>query len=95
MNTCYYKPGDYIYKMSKSKVYKPLQLYKILSIKEKIEGDYYQGYSIKYIATILSQDAKSSYDDTEEYFIQYRNDRLLTNTRYALIATDPYIFNTD
>jgi hypothetical protein len=42
MNICYYKPGDYIYKMSKSKVYQPLQLYKILSIKEKIEGDYYQ-----------------------------------------------------
>jgi hypothetical protein len=32
MNTCYYKPGDYIYKMSKSKVYKPLQLYKILHL---------------------------------------------------------------
>lgn len=95
MNVCYYKPGDYIYKMTKSKIYKPLQLYKILKIEEKVDGNFYDGYTITYIATILSQDSKSSYDDTEEYFIQYRHDSHNINTRYALIATDPYIFNKD
>jgi hypothetical protein len=95
MNTCYFTPGDYIYKMSKSKIYKPLQLYKILKIEEQVGGNYYDGFTLTYIATILSQDANSSYDDTEEFYIQYRHDSHNINMRYALIATDPYIFNTD
>ncbi len=85
----HYKEGDYIYKINSDK---PLQLYKILSIKVESGGNWHDGASISYIATILAQDVKTEYTDTEEYLIQYTNPMCQINTKFAFVVDDVYIY---
>ena len=84
---CDYREGDYIYKINSDK---PLQLYKILSIRitPKIEDN-----AISYIATILAQDIKTEYTNTEEYLIQYTNSSCQINSKFALVVSDCYLYD--
>jgi len=90
-NMCDYKVGQYIYKTINNKIDTELKLYKILSIKEERGGNWHDGFSISYIATILSQDSTTDYS-TEEYLIQYINQMCQINLLYGIIVNDEYIY---
>ena len=91
-NMCDYKAGQYIYKTTiNNKIDAELKLYKILSIKEERGGNWHDGFSISYIATILSQDSTTDYS-TEEYLIQYINQMCQINLLYGIIVKDEYIY---
>jgi hypothetical protein len=90
-NMCNYKVGDYIYKTKNNKIETDLKLYKILSIKEERGGNWHDGFSINYIATILSQDSTTDYS-TEEYLIQYKNPMCQINLMYGVVVKDEYIY---
>ena len=63
-----------------------LTLYKILSIKETKGGNWHDGYTITFIATLLSQDIKTEYSNTEEYDIQYTNKMFHVDQKYAVFV---------
>lgn len=88
---CDYKVGQYIYKTKNNKIDTELKLYKILSIKEERGGNWHDGFSISYIATILSQDSTTDYS-TEEYLIQYKNPMCQINLLYGAVVNDEYIY---
>ncbi len=88
---CDYKVGQYIYKTKNNKIDTELKLYKILSIKEERGGNWHDGNSINYMATILSQDSKTDYS-TEEYLIQYKNAMCQINLMYGAVVNDEYIY---
>ena len=83
---CDFKKGDYIYKLIKFELDQTLTLYKILNIKEKKGGNWHDGYSITYIATLLAQDIKTEYSNTEEYDIQYTNKMCQVDQKYAIFV---------
>ena len=88
---CDYKVGQYIYKTKNNKIDTELKLYKILSIKEERGGNWHDGFSISYIATILSQDSTTDYS-TEEYLIQHKNAMCQINLLYGAVVQDEYIY---
>jgi hypothetical protein len=81
-----FKKGDYIYKLIKNELDQDLILYKILNIKEKKSGNWHDGYSITFTATLLSQDIKTEYSNTEEYDIQYTNKMCQVDQKYAVFV---------
>ena len=89
---CNYKVGDYIYKIKSEEPDKQNKLYKILNIREEKGGNWHDGASVSYIATILAQDSTTDYNDTEEYMIQYVNAMCQINIKLANIVDDNQIF---
>lgn len=83
---CDFKKGDYIYKLIKNELDETLTLYKILNIKEGKGGNWHDGYDVTFTATLLSQDIKTEYNNTQEYAIQYTNKMCQFDQKYAVFV---------
>ena len=90
---CHFKKGDYIYKLIDNELDQSHTLYKILDIKEIKGGNWHDGLDITFIATLLSQDIKTEYSNTEEYNIQYTNKMCKTNVKYAIFVDVDDVFD--
>jgi hypothetical protein len=90
---CDFKKGDYIYKLINNELDRTHTLYKILDIKERKGSNWHDGNDITFIATLLSQDIKTEYSNTEEYDIQYTNKMCLTNIKHATIVDVDVVFD--
>jgi hypothetical protein len=77
MNSSDFKVGDMIHKIINNKILLE-KMYIILSIREKKGGDWHDGYSTEYIATINEiNEIKEVFENNEiveeEYLLRYTN----------------------
>ena len=83
MTTTEFKIGDHIKKVH-NKMLNDNNIFKIVEIKEVKAGNWHDGFTFSFIATIeLKTDGENPETDTEDYCIQYINYMCQINNVYA------------